>query len=266
MKQHYVPQFYLKNFCYQDELIHCLDKTTKKQISTHIDNVACEKWFYGKKTTLESNLSLLEAKLKKAADSLIKYKTIPPLRSEERSLLSVFIAFQYTRTPGAAQKTQQNLSPFLRFVEKQIGISDYKIELPKPTAIGMTIQMFPKLAPYINGMAWSLLENNTGSTIYTSDNPVVLHNPFTGELGFGCAGLSINLPLSNELVLECFVPIEDNLKIRTLLVEEQYSELSDENIQNLNILQVQNATRHIFSKTGNFDFAEKILKEMPISL
>jgi hypothetical protein len=25
-KQHYVPQFYLKEFCEEDEIVHCFDK------------------------------------------------------------------------------------------------------------------------------------------------------------------------------------------------------------------------------------------------
>jgi len=44
--QHYVPQFYLKNFSADDKTIWVYDKSSKKSFRTGVANIAAERFFY----------------------------------------------------------------------------------------------------------------------------------------------------------------------------------------------------------------------------
>jgi hypothetical protein len=49
--QHYVPQFYLKNFASKNKKtysINCFDKINEKQFTSNVTNIACESYFYDK--------------------------------------------------------------------------------------------------------------------------------------------------------------------------------------------------------------------------
>lgn len=45
-KQHYVPQFYLRNFSNDNKQIFVFDKFDKKIFSANIKNVGCQRYFY----------------------------------------------------------------------------------------------------------------------------------------------------------------------------------------------------------------------------
>src|ERR1700690_996783 len=102
--QHIVPQFILKNFCFnEDEQIYVCDKKTEKVFQTNIKNIAAEKNFYNFKDgeftfSVESNLSNLESLAKYAIERIIKYESLSIMTKGEKSLLSIFIAAQFSRT------------------------------------------------------------------------------------------------------------------------------------------------------------------------
>ena len=76
IKQHYVPQFYLKNF---GEMIHAFDKKTENKFKTIPKNIAMGKNFYGGEIkgapSLEQSLGKIESDFAEAIQELIKKAT-----------------------------------------------------------------------------------------------------------------------------------------------------------------------------------------------
>jgi hypothetical protein len=75
--QHYVPQFFLRNFTIKkgkNHFIYCFDRFEEKEFRTNVRNIACENYFYEEKgkQNLEKNLSLLESQSSKIIREIIK--------------------------------------------------------------------------------------------------------------------------------------------------------------------------------------------------
>lgn len=98
-KQHYVPQFYLKNFSNDGKNIYCYDKEEFKSYPQSIKNIAQSKYFYGKDLTLEDNLSYLEWYSSLCINKLIKTRDYRLFFCKKlKEIFADFITFQFFRT------------------------------------------------------------------------------------------------------------------------------------------------------------------------
>lgn len=77
LKQHYVPQFYLRNF---GEILSVVDRTDESKFKTLVKNIGMEKNFYGGEISgapsLEKALSNLEKKFAAAIREIIEKKRL----------------------------------------------------------------------------------------------------------------------------------------------------------------------------------------------
>jgi len=112
-KQHYIPQFYLKNFSQDQERIYIYDKKKgdKGEIryQTTVE-VAHENHFYtyrtkkGTKENLEDFFCQFEGDAAAIIDKVHRDRQITP---EEKQKLALFVAFIYTRTPTFKARTEE---------------------------------------------------------------------------------------------------------------------------------------------------------------
>lgn len=101
-KQHYVPQFYLRNFKddSSEDRINCFNIKTKKPYISSISKVAQKKYFYeSSKNNLEYQLSLIEKESSRYINNLVKNKKYKYLNNLNiRANLSYFMSLQFIRT------------------------------------------------------------------------------------------------------------------------------------------------------------------------
>src|SRR5918995_1890339 len=104
-RQHYVPQFYLKNFCNasNNRQIYCYDKVTNKSFVTTIENVAVGKLFYtaSKKHKIgrEEGLTRIEQEFfVKPYYKLLEMKNFKKLSHGMKEDFFVFLSVQLLRT------------------------------------------------------------------------------------------------------------------------------------------------------------------------
>lgn len=216
-RQHYVPQFYLKNFSIsnREDFIYAY-KRNKKIFPTNVKNVAAEKDFYTYKNeitgqkinVIDDALTLLEGKVA----PLIKKLTITnylKLTNGEKILLSCFISFLHLRnlsskerlkniyleiTKQVITKTTQNREFFKKHIKKAgiiIGgekeIEEFrKFLLEKKDElyfsddsyfIVKSLALAQDIAPVISFKEWNILESDSSRVFVTSDNPVSLIRP-----------------------------------------------------------------------------------------
>ena len=300
--QHYVPQFILRNFCFnENQQIYVFDKKTEKVFPTNIENIAAEKGFYNFKNgeftfSIENNLSNLESSAANAIERIIKYESLSAIAKDEKLLLSLFIAAQFSRTKQQRILLKQMNDSIVEFVKKlggdpnQVdGFTPLDDEGINKLAIMNVKDAIESFAPIFYKRKWMLFKSTNLSKHYISDNPVTLHNandfgPF-GNLGLGVKGIEVYLPISPRLLIAIYD--ESNVEIiRTSYEKSKVLEagnnsrqkitflmrglktgnavqLDNENIKFHNSMQVKFATRFIYSVDGNFDLVLEMLKVNP---
>lgn len=91
VKQHYVPKFYLRNFCNSKNLIYCYDKVRGRIYPSSLVNVASEGLFYDVKgvehAAIEKILSQQEQLFRHALTSLTQTKDVNEMSKNSQRLV-----------------------------------------------------------------------------------------------------------------------------------------------------------------------------------
>jgi hypothetical protein len=270
--EHYVPQFYLRNFSVGNngKSLFCFDKCTSKRFIVNVRKIACEKYFYDVTKAdqlVEINLAKTESMLGAAYDKLITKKDLNSLSWTDRVSIANFVAVQELRT--------REMREFLGDMVRQftVKLSEHKLsddikkqleeinkaEYPKEFQIRM-FQNVKEFSDTILSMKWILIENNTKMLFWTSDHPINRYNPkkdILGNLGYLSSGIQIFFPLTPLLSLclcdlvECFAYPE---KMKTGNIDNVIFE---------NHLQMRWSTRFVFSQDDEFPFAKDMLEKEP---
>ncbi len=218
VRQHYVPQFYLKGFANPQKDEHYLfayNKENKKRFPTNIKKIGQENLFYSidESETIENLFSKLDYFFSKALQRLIDTEDLTKLHPEEMEVLSHFIAIQFLRTKEKRIFHRELMEDVVEFVGKKT-IPNFKGCDITPTEdylrllhIEFLLSNFIEFSNIIfDEMYWMLWVNYTDTPFWTSDNPcavdnVLEPNPFGGNLGLRCKGFQMHFPISSKLLL-----------------------------------------------------------------
>jgi len=275
--QHYVPQFYLRNFANKDGstyFTNCFDKVAQKIYTVNIDSIAAEKYFYDDdedtNQSVERKLGQMEATFSQTCSTLVKEEDVSVLSPDERKALAYFVTLQEVRTREFREMIRDMLKQLAERLSHERLAEAFKKQLdrvsaegyPKEFQIDFLIKEVPYLAAILNQMKWVLLRNKTSMPYWTSDHPVNRHNPNDlipyGNLGLRSPGIEIYFPLSPKLALMICDPRGPGS-----LFDEKFSITDVQNVIFQNHLQVKWSTRHIFSPGEDFSLAQEMLKETP---
>jgi hypothetical protein len=274
--QHFVPQWYQRNFSSNDK-----NAQPDKHIwvydveSRHIDQktiyeTAQEDEFYG--GIFEKSLQEIETATASAINVIIKNQTIKGLSSKTLTNLMQFIMLQSTRTKSAKVITENSVradlerdikpryrkkyekSPEMVSFIDSLDLSDFDF-----FRCNMEIALSGVIA--ISDLTAYLLINKTGSPFITSDHPVVTNNYFYKKLsgqGFQTPGLQFIVPITEKL---CILLIHAELYTinsdKRLIIEINKSC----DVDSLNRLQVLNCYKQILSNENCLDYLNRLHDE-----
>ena len=285
-QQHYVPQIYLKQFCSvgNKKQIYFYDKQTKRTSHTNISNVAQEKDFYSDISkddkdyfekfyaqNVEPKLSIfLNDTISK---SMLYMENIPLISIEDRKLLSRLLVYQILRTPNARILMREKadiVSPQVidRFLNMDIvKNNDYMIKIAekyrsldenkfREIALPLTIDedRLERYSVLIDSMVCLFYFNQTQLNFITSDNPVVIFDLLTKNIGLGKAGLDssscqISYPISPRLTAILFkrnsLYAQASLENENRMIHITQPEI----IHTYNRMQFQQASRQVYSSS-----------------
>jgi len=264
-KQHYVPQFYLRNFSCNGKSVgtHIISSSKTVQ-SASIKEVAYEDYLYGKDGVLESRLANCEGLFATIVKKIIDNKS-SSITDEEFTHLVFFVLFSDMRTQEVAEDNNEHLVAELR-AEKQIAPElfselnpeDIKYTIPNLSALQAAID----IAPLFNDLSFMIIVNNTDYKFITSDNPVALYNPFAlkrgyqPNWGYGQFGIQIFMPLSPTLCLFFWDDFIYDVKRSGANIV-----LNDgTDIENLNKLFFYNANKFLYFEESCFQHVEALAK------
>ena len=260
--QHYVPQFYLRNFA----IIYCFDKVTRKIFRPNVKNVANQTGFYnftainGDEKSIENLFNDVEAKTKIAIQTIIEKPTISTLL-ENRIALSYFFALQESRT----LVFRDIYDDMIRGANLRLQKDGFNFQIPtendtKEFQARFLIDTSTSIANVLLELKWILVSNITNKPFWTSDNPIIRYNPhkseLVGNLGLKSSGIQLHIPISPWFAILICDPFE-------------YAHVDPEttaeppNIDFINSGQVLISRQYVFSVDDDFYLAQEMLNKNP---
>jgi hypothetical protein len=265
-KNHYVPQFYLRNFSLDKKSIGMYHLPSRKHIQTaSIANVACRDYLYGKTKEIEDWFTKQENRWSTIVRKIITEVEIS-LSDKDYMLFLLFVFLSDTRAAQFEDEDKVVTDAIVKsaaYLYKQnrgTEITQSKIEeliAPNTPAVAYTFSSAAKAVSLLKTFRPLLIVNQTGRQFITSDCPVVKYNQFlasknyTEPYGYGHAGFQCFLPL-NKMV--CFALI-DETKYRYRQENNGIIEVSAPDvIIEFNRLFARNAYHHIFFENTERDW------------
>ena len=269
IKQHYLPQVYLKGFTCEDKTIWQYDKKLKKCSKNIPKNFAFKRNYY---TVDKPNVGyskynvekvLFAKNIERNAQILIDKLCITqapivfPLTIEEKVHLSLFLAFLHTRTPVFALEVkimkERIIKPLLsahlkyKFHEKfsdssedKIG-NDIYVDIPKDSRISTMIDAAQNCALSFAKMNWTLMSAPDDAAFIICDNPMIIYS--TIDNGRGCGiktpGAKKIIPLNSKFAL----------KIEEIGTNINFLKLNKKEIRKLNSDLVRQTHRFLYSQS-----------------
>jgi len=275
-RQHYVPQFYLREFARERKgkpQVFCFDKKKAVSFLTAVDNVAAESYFYdiGEEQGAEKVFSELEGRMSKSYKFLLESSDVGDLPANVKVAISVMIATQHLRTKDFREVIKESSEYVLRLA-KQKGVSKddstlriiaglAQEEIAKRYQFTLMEKSITEFALSLIQMKWVLFVNNTDIPFWCSDNPFTYSNTLAYDrydgLGFERLGSQTHFPLSPKPSLEIVDPIMYAFYPSKIYIDNK------ENIIFNNHLQVKNSKRYIFSSANDFSLADQMLAKNP---
>jgi Protein of unknown function (DUF4238) len=288
--QHYVPQLILRRFANGKDQVQVYDKWTRRHFPSSPRNMASEMSFYDLTTetgsiSIDPVLSHLEVKVAPILKSVIEARSVATLTEPDRKAVAIFVATQMMRTLGARQRLQQTHEGVLAAFEAR------GLEVPaefhtdeeeiKRSSLAAIVES-AAIVPLILDKTWMLGSASAEYPFMVSDNPLVRCNTtnpatsFWGTDGLACEGVEIYMPLTPTLTL-CFhcKSIVGQLRTAAAAAGVTSTQILDvmesgvamephnEVTKFQNSLQVQAASRFLFSFSDDFSLVEEMLDAHP---
>jgi hypothetical protein len=256
-KQHYVPQFLLRNFSTNgaDGRISAYRFAEKKYLPrTSIRDQAHENNFYGD-PKIENLLAGLEGEAARIIGAAIREEVLPrPWSSDHHALLTFALAQAY-RTRAAADETNAMADRLVKRVirdvpglKEHLGVIKVTIENAPLYSLGTAAMSFT----LASDLRYKLLCNRTAVPFIASDNPAVMYNQFleprktTGSnVGLAVKGLQVFLPLGPKHLLLFFDASVYTVGGRRL-ASQRVEVTTEADVCEMNMLQAVNAAECLY--------------------
>lgn len=279
--QHYVSQFYLRNFSCDNKNINIFVVKSLTHKQGPIDKQCSEDYFYDEDNKIETKLlkEIIEDAASPSIEGVLLSKKLWPRNSREYEALTAFVLLQHARTKASGNENQEMMSNILKEtyialqkIETQEAdkIRNHKMRLKHPANLNILSALLS--SPFINDLKGKILVNNTALEFITSDNPVVFFNSFFNKYIDGPTaviskrGFQIFCPLSPEVM---FVLFDPDLYHFGKCHEEVILITKEDDVAALNSLQYLNCNKTLYYRTDsdyqkkNIDKLKKLLSSRP---
>ena len=211
-KQHYVPQFYLRRFSKDGKSINLWNISNEKKIeSANLKKQCYKDYFYGKDKDVEKSLSFIEGQASRILHGIEGKLLLPPPGSQDHLTLVLFVLMQHARTLHSADSINEMVDNIAKYVldhsemPKQINPNEFTVGLEDAARLSLSVAT--SCYPILLDLQCKVFANKTTHEFVTSDNPVVLYNPFLAfrkhlsNTGLSAKGLQIIFPVGPEFIV-----------------------------------------------------------------
>lgn len=251
IRNHYVPQFYLKNFSKDRSNIRLYNFDREKELCGPIRGQAATNNFYSPE--IEKTFGEVERRSGPVFKDLMKapMQVCDPYAKE---VLQMFVGFQSLRTQQAATASSSLEQGLVELSAKHGVKSKGFLEQLRQVAltdVERVLLGIRSCAKSMETLETCLVVNESGKELITSDDPVVRYNQYregitrTGNAGWNAVGLQAFCPISPKLLAILYDPHVYKVKgfspEKPVIVTKR-----PEDIIQLNALQVLHAWRNVY--------------------
>lgn len=252
--QHYVPQFYLKNFSVSgnQKTINLFNPKNELFVQgAAIKNQSSKDYFYGKDGRIEEGLSQIENILAPKIADLTNSDKLPRKFSDDHFAILIFMILNDLRNPTSIDQ----IKSFTRLANEQIeffseGKSiDTIPEISHDFAMELSFSNYEEILKICLDLDYKLLINRTDRGLLTCDFPSIKYNQFLEKknmygsiTGYSTLGLQLFLPINPNKCILFYDPEiykVGNKKDKTIY-------LSSDDVDQLNILQILNCWKNAY--------------------
>ncbi len=267
--QHYVPQFYLREFSYernQRQIGIFNIETGLFHGTAKLKFQASKKNYYGKDTEVEDHLAELEQMIAPEIKSMLDNEKVPARDTESHFRLLTFAVSSDLRTTVHENSTNTGTDKMFKAIygkhpDFKSNLEDVTIQLSNSSVAG--VAHMAKILPVAADLHYKLLINETNVPFITCDNPVIKYNIVLEEkkvhggiVGLGNIGLLMFIPISPDHMLLFYDVDSYSIGVagKDLFHIKQETVIND-----LNLLHFLNCEKMIFF---NDQVDESYLKEL----
>jgi hypothetical protein len=276
--QHFVPQFYLRHFADAAEKLFVFDKPQEKIFPSHVNDVASAKYFYdlpeslapaGKSQFVEKALSDAESMYAPALQAMVAVMQSDSCVCERsKEIIADFMAVQLMRTRDVRTRIQQINDMFEKVLSEFTpeAREQYSSEPDGHQAVQAALIMkhSRETKQLLLNHMWIGVRNPTNRPLLTSDSPIIRVPHVINErapcTGIASDGIEIFFPLSPSTGL-CLLEKHFHEERQPLAMKS--IQLTDENVEYYNGLQVLQCDRQLFSCDDNFHGVHDVLMRRP---
>lgn len=269
---HYVPQFYLKNFSGNDSIGRYNFARKEFVNETAIRNTAGRDFLYGKNSDLEDWFQNLEGVWATIIRNILLYEKIP-MDSAEYTYLLMFVYLGDVRTAETADEFKRikleegkNVARILANqgkIEISNGfIESLDVQIDRPNL--SYIEGMKELIPIISDLCPLIIVNESKIGFITSDAPVVKYNQWFLErgykhpFGFGHMGCQCFVPLSAKI---CFCLYDDIVYKNQFGNKGRIRLYNEKDVEELNRLFMRNSYAEIYYRKNEEEWVRKNVME-----
>lgn len=192
------------------------------------------------------------------------------MNSDEKKELAFYIATQFIRTKSARENVNEGLSKLIKEVgEKFLDLDDIQISYDKELIkllheeILINPEMIQSIAQSITDYIWRIYINKTNIPFWTSDTPVSL-KATKGLKGIAAQGIEVLLPLSPAVMLIMTErrSLVDSIENKGEIEHNDLRYVSltkEQDVIDMNVCQVDDSYRFLFSNQDDFDLAKWLI-------
>ncbi len=208
-RQHYVPQFYLKNFTTDRTVFSILNVQSGMLVERVPCNRQCYASYFYQDQEIEDALGKLEATaapiIMKALNQRVSQFTVV-----EEMTLKVFTIYQFFRTAGQCEHLIKLYGGLAAHFSKYYTtgempsseIEDFIRKSKGKLLPQESLQIANKIVKLIDDLSLSVVTFSFKHSLISSDNPVIIFNNYYKQnVGFAMAGLIIAMPISTNKIL-----------------------------------------------------------------
>lgn len=253
--QHYVSQFYLKNFSSDRKTIGTLILSSNKFIENAPIKNQCSKDNFYQDKNYEIALSELEADTSVIFDKIMNKED---LSSKEKFIARAFMLLQETRTKHSAEIVQNGFNLMTNYIES-LGVSEEfkprleSLRVDSSKAIEIMKSLFQTSMNNCADLMLKVIINTTQLPFITCDDPLLTYNKHLERLEYHNYGLCSNglillLPISPNHALVLYDSNTYKLGTR----KEFYVTVSNKkDIEEICLLTILHANQTIYIKNGS---------------
>ena len=209
--QHYVPQFYLRNFSSDGKNIAAYHLEQERSLGMVPIKDQCSKDYFYQSLDVEKKLGAIEADTSEIINKILAGR-YSELSQKELLYVRAFMMLQNSRTKHSADLIRNNALKLKALLLSMNPAEELKKQISEIDesmrgSVDLMMDIFPEMFFYSLDLSMKLLINQTDRPFITSDDPVSIYDQYLERVcdslsyGIGSKGIEIFMPISSKLML-----------------------------------------------------------------